>query len=125
MAGFSLAGCGGFSTTSAWQAHCPEGTYAPQTLDQWFRSSWEVTQGRGGPQVEGYIHNYFSAGAEQMLLAVERVEASGQVTGCSMVWIAGTVPPLNRGYFVAPVPDASTRYRVRILSFNWEKRGGA
>jgi hypothetical protein len=124
MAGSFLAGCGGVSTSSAWQAQCPQGPYAPQSLNEWFRSSWDVTQGRRGPQVEGYIYNNFSNGAEQMLLAVERVDASGQAVGCSMVWVAGPVPPRDRGYFVAPVPDASAQYRVRVLSFNWEKRRG-
>jgi hypothetical protein len=122
---YFLAGCGGVSPSSAWQAPCPQGNYAPQSLDEWFRSSWDVTQGRRGPQVEGYIYNNRGVGAEQMLLAVERVDASGQAVGCSTVWVAGSVPPGDRGYFVTPVPDASARYRVRVLSFNWEKRRGA
>jgi hypothetical protein len=84
----------------------------------------DVTQGRHGPQAEGYIYNNFSNGAEQMLLAVERVDASGQAVGCSMVWVAGAVAPRDRGYFVTSVPDASAQYRVRVLSFNWEKRRG-
>jgi hypothetical protein len=56
-----LAGCGSVSVSSAWQAHCPPGNYASQSLDEWFRPSWDVTQGPHGPQVEGYIHNKFGA----------------------------------------------------------------
>jgi hypothetical protein len=123
VAGYVLAGCSGVSTSSTWQTHCPQSPYAPQSLDDWFRPSWDVTRGRGGPQVEGYIYNNFSAGAEQMLLAVERLDASGQAVGCSMVWVPGTIPSDDRGYFVAPVPDPNARYRVRVLSFNWSKRG--
>ena len=127
VGGLFFAGCAGVSPSSAWQAHCPQGNYAPQSLDEWFQSTWDVTQGPRGPQVEGYIYNNndFSAGADQILLAVERLDASGQAVGCSMVWIAGSVSPNGRGYFVTPVPDADGRYRVRVLSFNWEKRGGA
>jgi hypothetical protein len=68
---YFLAGCGGVRPSSARQAHCPQGNYAPQSLDEWFRSSSEVVQGRRGPQVEGYIYNNFFIGAEQMLVGVE------------------------------------------------------
>jgi hypothetical protein len=120
-----LVGCGGLSPSNAWQAQCPQGTYAPQSLDDWFRSSSQVIQGRHGPQVEGYIYNNYFAGAEQMLVAVEQLSPSGQAVGCSIVWVGGTVDPRDRAYFVASVPDASAQYRVRILSFNWAKKGGA
>jgi len=121
---YFLAGCGGVSPSSARQAHCPQGNYAPQSLDEWFRSSSEVVQGRRGPQVEGYIYNNFFIGAEQMLVGVEQLSPSGQAVGCLMVWVSGIVQPRDRAYFVAPVPDASAKYRVRILAFNWAKKGG-
>jgi len=57
-----------------------------------------------------------------MLVGVEQLNPSGQAVGCSMVWVSGTVPPEDRAYFVAAVPDASAKYRVRVLSFNWMKR---
>jgi hypothetical protein len=74
--------------------------------------------------VEGYIYNNFWAGAEQMLVGVEELSPSEQVVGCSMVWVSGIVQPRDRAYFVVSVPDASAKYRVRILSFNWTKKGG-
>jgi hypothetical protein len=121
---YFLAGCGGVSSSTPWQAHCPQGSYAPQSLDEWFRTSAEVIQGRHAPQVEGYIYNNYFAGAEQMLVAVEQLSPSGQAVACATVWVTGSVPPRNRAYFVAPAPDASAKYRVRILSFNWTKTGG-
>jgi len=124
LAGVFLAGCGGVNPSSAWQAHCPRGSYAPQSLEEWFGSSSEVSQGRRGPQVEGYIYNNYWAGAEQMLLGVEQLSPSGQAVGCSMVWVGGIVQPRDRAYFAASVPDASAKYRVRILSFNWANKGG-
>jgi hypothetical protein len=121
---YFLAGCGGVSSSTPWQAHCPQGSYAPQSLDEWFRTSAEVIQGRHAPQVEGYIYNNYFAGAEQMLVAVEQLSPAGQAVACATVWVTGSVPPRNRAYFVAPAPDASAKYRVRILSFNWTKTGG-
>ena len=124
VAGYVLAGCGSVHTSGAWQAHCPHGMYAAQSLDEWFRASWDVTQRHGGPHVEGYIHNNYWAAAEQMLVAVERLDGSGQAVGCLMVWVNGIVPSYDRGYFVATVPDVSARYRVRVVSFNWASKGG-
>jgi hypothetical protein len=124
VAAYFSAGCGGVSASTTWQTQCPQGNYAPQSLDEWFRASAEVTRGRHGPQVEGYIYNNYFAGAEQMLVAVEQLSPSGQAVSCATVWVTGSVPPGNRAYFATPVPDASAKYRVRVLSFNWEKRGG-
>ena len=120
-----MAGCAGVGESAAWLASCPQGNYVPQSLDRWFRSSWSVTQGRRGPHVEGYIYSSVGIGAERMLLAVERLDASGQAIGCSTVWVQGAVPPDQRAYFAALVPDASARYQVRILSFSWANKGGA
>ena len=124
VAAYVLASCGGVSPSTAWQAHCPQGSYAPQSLDEWFRTSAEVIQGRQGPQVEGYIYNNYFAEAEQILVGLEQLSPSGQAVACATVWVTGSVPPRNRAYFVAPAPDASANYRVRILSFNWTKTGG-
>ena len=119
-----LAGCGGLNGSRAWQAECPPGSYAPQNLETWFRSELEVIQGRRGPEVQGYIYNNYIVGADRLLLGIERLSASGEATGCAMVWVVGVVPPRDRGYFVASVPDANAKYRVRILSFNWAGSGG-
>ena len=124
VAAYFIAGCGGINPSTAWQAHCPQGSYAPQSLDEWFRTSAQVFEGHHGPQVEGYIYNNYFAGAEQMLVGVEQLSSSGQSVACATVWVAGSIPPRNRGYFVTPAPDASASYRVRILSFNWTKTGG-
>jgi hypothetical protein len=124
VATYFIAGCGGVSPSTAWQAQCPQGSYAPESLDKWFRTTAEVIQGRHGPQVEGYIYNNYFAGAEQMLVGVEQLNLSGQAVACATVWVPGNVPPGNRAYFVAAAPDASSKYRVRILSFNWTKTGG-
>jgi hypothetical protein len=120
-----LAGCAGVGTSSSWQATCAPGDYARQSLNDWFRVNWEVTTGRHGPQIEGYVYNDYWATAERMLLAVERLDASGQVAACSTTWVGGTVPSDYRAYFVAAVPDAGATYRVRIVTFGWASKGGS
>lgn len=118
------AGCARAGMPEAWQAQCAPGSYVPESLDRWFRLTSDVTRGRGGPQVEGYVYNHFGAGAERMRLAVARVDASEQAIDCVTISVNGTVPPAGRAYFVARVPDAGARYRVRILSFDWASKGG-
>ena len=52
--------------------------YAPQTLERYFRLEWDVTRGRKGPVVEGYVYN------------------------------TGWVPMDGRAYFRASVSDAAS-----------------
>jgi hypothetical protein len=75
--------------------------------------------------VAGYVDNQWKWEAERMRLAIERLDASGQVVGCSEVWVLGSVPAFYRAYFTAAVPDANAQYWVRILSFEWKARGGS
>jgi hypothetical protein len=111
-----IVGCGGVNPSTAWQTHCPRGSYAPQSLDEWFRTSAEVIQGRRGPQMEGYIYNDYFAGAEQMLVGVEQLSSSGQSGACATVWVAGSIPPRNRAYFVTPAPDPGTHSLLPVIN---------
>ena len=52
--------------------------YAPQTLERYVRLEWDVTRGRKGPVVEGYVYN------------------------------TGWVPMDGRAYFRASVSDAAS-----------------
>src|SRR6266849_10164213 len=97
--------------------------YAPQSLERYFRLEWQVTHGRKGPGIEGYIYNQAMRSAERMRLQIERLDASGKVVGSSTVWVLGTVPMDSRTYFSASVPDAAS-YRVQVLSFDWTCGGG-
>jgi hypothetical protein len=58
-----------------------------------------------------------------MQLAIDRLDASGNVIGTSTTWVLGEVPPTNRAYFTTRVEPAAS-YRVRILSFDWIGRTG-
>ena len=97
--------------------------YAPESLARDFRLEWEVTRGRKGPKVEGYVYNQAMRTAEHMRLQIERLDASGKVVGSSTVWVFGTVRVDGRAYFSASVPDAAS-YRVQVLEFDWTCGGG-
>src|SRR5213594_3156497 len=92
--------------------------YAPQTLERYFRLEWEVTRGRKGPAIEGYVYNAAMRPADRMRLQIERLDASGKIVGSTTIWVFGGVPVNSRAYFSASVPDA-TSYRVQVLSFDW------
>jgi hypothetical protein len=98
--------------------------YAPESLERYFRLEWEVTRGKKGPAIEGYVYNKGPRTAERMCLQIERLDASGRVVGSSTVWVLGGVPMDGRAYFSASVSDA-TSYRVQVLSFDWSGGGGA
>src|SRR4029453_11422254 len=98
--------------------------YAPQTLERYFRLEWQVTHGRKGAAIDGYVYNDGMQTADRMTLQIERLDASGKVVGNSTVWVLGGVPKGGRAYFGASVPEARS-YRVQVLSFDWIGGGGS
>jgi len=97
--------------------------YAPQSLERDFRIEWQVTRGRKGPTIDGYVYNTAMRTAEHMSLRIERLDGAGKVVGSSTVAVLGTVPLDGRAYFSASVADAPS-YRVQALSFDWACGGG-
>ena len=98
--------------------------FSQQTLDERFRIEYQVTPGQSKSVVDGYIYNVYSGlSVAHMQLAIDRVDASGNVIATSTTWVLGEVPPNNRAYFTARVEPAAS-YRVRILSFDWVGRTG-
>jgi hypothetical protein len=98
--------------------------YSQETLDQRFRIEFEVTPGQSRSVLSGYVYGLYSGlSASHMQLAIERLDAAGQVIGTSTTWVLGDVPPNNRAYFTTRVEPAAS-YRVRILSFDWVGRTG-
>ena len=92
--------------------------YAPESAARDFRLQWQVTRGPRGTAVDGYVENHARRVAEHVRLAIDALDASGNVLGTSTTWVAGEVPMDNRAYFRASVPDAPA-YRVRVLSVDW------
>ena len=97
--------------------------YAPQSLESYFRLEWEVTHGKKGPAIEGYVYNQAMWTAERMRLQIDRLDASGKIAGSSTVWVLGQIRMDSRAFFSASVPEAAS-YRVQVLSFDWTGRGG-
>jgi hypothetical protein len=98
--------------------------FSQQTLDERFRIEYQVTPDQSKSVLDGYIYNVYSGlSAAHMQLAIERLDASGNIIGTSTTWVLGEVPPNNRAYFTTRVEPAAS-YRVRILSFDWIGRTG-
>jgi hypothetical protein len=98
--------------------------YSQETLDQRFRIEFEVTPGQPRSVLSGYVYAQYSGlSAVHMQLAIERLDAAGQIIGTSSTWVLGEVPPNNRAYFTTRVEPAAS-YRVRIISFDWVGRTG-
>jgi len=96
-------------------------TFAPATLEKYFKVDWQVVREPRGPRIEGYVYN-FGMAADRMRLSIEQLDARGQVVGETRTWVLGGVPGHNRAWFSTRVPDAAD-YRVEILSFDWIPRG--
>jgi hypothetical protein len=101
----------------------PAQNYAQESHDRYFRIEWQVTRDSRGQHVSGYVYNLYHQGTDRVQLRVDRLDASGAVTGTSGAWVAGGVPADNRAYFDVLVPDAPA-YRVQVTSFDWVGRGG-
>jgi hypothetical protein len=104
-------------------APAPAQSYAIHGAEQFFRIEWEAGKTRRGtPIVSGYIHNTYGATATNPLLQVEALDAAGAVTATRVYHLAGSLPNDTRTYFEVKVPPASS-YRVRLVSWNWQRGG--
>lgn len=93
--------------------------------DQYFRVEWQLGQSRSGrPTVTGYVYNGYGLSAFNIRLLVEQLDAGGQPTSRTTAYVNGDVPGMGRAYFEVPVPGAGASYRVSVLWFDWQGRGG-
>jgi hypothetical protein len=99
-------------------------TCAPETLAYYFRLEWQVSQSSRGPVLGGYVYNKSAMTADRMLLRVDELDTADKVVGSRTVWVLGGVPPNNRAWFEARVPQAA-KYHVEIVGFDWIGRGGS
>ena len=98
--------------------------YTQETLDRYLRIEYQVEQSEAQPVVSGYVYNMHPGlPADRMQLAIDALDASGNVVSTSSTWILGGVPVGNRGYFSVPVVPAAS-YRVQVLFLDWGKGGG-
>jgi hypothetical protein len=99
------------------------GNYAQESLDHYFRFEYQVSPDGTRPVVNGYVYN-MSPGVpvERMQVAVQSLDAAGNVVGTTSTWVLGGVPAGNRAYFTTHVVPASS-YRAQVLFFDWGNRG--
>jgi hypothetical protein len=98
-------------------------TYVIEGWERFFRIDFTTMAGRHGPVVSGYVYNTYGHTADRVRLIVESVDASGAVTGTTLVFVPGTIGPDDRRYFEAAVPPGGVSYRVRVASFDPIGRG--
>jgi hypothetical protein len=96
--------------------------WATATLDYYFKLDWQSASGPKGPVVSGYLYNKSAMIADRVQLRIDALDANGQVVSSTGTWVAGGVPPENRTYFEACVPQAAS-YRVEISRFDFIRTG--
>jgi hypothetical protein len=99
--------------------------FGSATPEHYFRVEVEGGQGRSGrPVVRGYIYNDNGQAAGRVQVAVESLDAAGQVINRSILPLDGIVPAFNRLYFDIRVPTAGASYLVSVYYYEWLKGGG-
>jgi hypothetical protein len=99
--------------------------YGISGAERYFRVEAEgIKSKRWGPEVGGYIYNDYGAPAANVRLLIEGQDASGVTVSSVVAQVAGVVPGNNRLYFEVRVPAAES-YRVRVLSWDFIRGGGA
>jgi hypothetical protein len=101
-------------------------TYAIPGSERYFRVEWDVhAAGRRGPSIRAYVYNDSGTHAGSIRVAVDALDAGGQVTRTTVHQVLGIAPPFNRLYVELPASGGADRYRVRVLSWDWVGRGGS
>ncbi len=109
---------GGSSTAARAQG------YALPDPERWFRVEWQPGQNKKGrPIVSGYVYELWGRPADSIQLGIDRLDASGAVTGTQIAYVNGLIPAGGRAYFEVPVA-AAPAYRVRVVWYRWVGIGG-
>jgi hypothetical protein len=85
--------------------------------EQHFTVTWDATQRRGRPLVEGYVINRSPYRVGRVRLLVDSLDDAGRVVDQRVSWVPGELGGDSRLYFDVPVTPAA-RYRVRIFSYD-------
>jgi hypothetical protein len=94
--------------------------YTPLVVgwERFFVVTSQTTQVGGQARVSGQVLNDWGFPARRIQLLIDALDASGQITGQSVVWLGYDLGPGSRGYFDVPAPPG-TRHRVSIFAFDW------
>ena len=100
-------------------------SYGVYGYDDYFKVEWQPDERRGKPLVSGYVGNQWGFPVRNVRLRVDALDGSGKVTATYIGYVDGVVIPGSRVYFEVPVPTSAPGYRVRLLSFDPVRGGGA
>src|SRR5262245_10795307 len=89
-----------------------------QGWEQWLGLEWSVERQGAGQSIDGYVYNKHGAPLYFVQVLGQGLDGAGNVTHQKLVWVHGTVPPLQRAYFQIPAMPSAERYRVSIWAFN-------
>lgn len=113
----AVAGC---ATMQADTATTTAGHELQPLMAGWerhFSITWEATQHRGRPTVEGYVANRSPYRVGNLRVLVDAVDDAGRIVGQRVSWVLGELGGDSRLYFDVPMPSAA-RYRVRVFSYD-------
>ena len=82
------------------------------------RIEWEQASRGARAVVRGYVYNQHQMRAENVRLRVEQLDADARPVMTRTVYVFGTIPYRDRGYFEVTVPAAGATYRVSVESFD-------
>ena len=82
------------------------------------RVEWEQVSRRSGAVVRGYIYNEHQMRVENVRVRVEQLDADARPVLTRTVFVVGTIPYRDRGYFEVPMPATGATYRVSVESFD-------
>lgn len=118
VAGLALAGVG--LRTATFQA--PTRVTAPASdpvAAQYFRVEWTVSPARNGQsRITGYVYNDWWGPAENVVLRINELDASGKLIAAVGRPLVESITPHDRLYFDVQVPRAAS-YDVGVSMFDF------
>jgi hypothetical protein len=100
-------------------AGCATGPIPTAPSERYLRLEWRLEQTRAGtPIIAGQVVNLYGEPITNVRLAIEEMDAQGQVVHTTIGYVDGIIPGLGQSYFEIRVPRAGVPYRVRVLFFD-------
>ena len=87
--------------------------------EQHFTLTWQASESRGRPVVDGYIRNESGFAALRVRLLVESLDATGRPVEQRVEWLGSELSPGRRFFFEVPAPQKGASYRVSVFSYDW------
>jgi hypothetical protein len=89
------------------------------------RVQWQTDPPRDGLQaVCGQVFNDRPVAAWHVVLLVEELDGTDQVTNSRQVEVLGDVPSEGHALFCVPEPAGASTYRVRVIGADWMTTAG-